>query len=203
MKLKELLNDWRVITGICAIAVLLFIVYLRKQAMAVLNAPSKYTYMNSDKLIFEEKVKAAYRAAFVAKIKAISSRLGIDPNWLMKVINKESAGTFSPSIKNPNSSATGLIQFMADTAKGLGTTTSKLAKMSAIDQLDYVEKYFKPYKGKMHSFADVYIAVFYPAALNKPDTWTFPNWVYTSQKYMDLNKNGKTTLGEFKQWMNQ
>jgi hypothetical protein len=169
MKWKSLLSDWRIITGICAVFVLLFVIYLRKQALAALN-PQNYI---------------------------------MDPNWLMKVITKESAGTFSPSIKNPTSSATGLIQFMADTAKGLGTSTAKLAQMSAVDQLDYVEKYFKPYKGKMHSFADVYIAVFYPAALSKADSWVFPNWVYKAQKYIDLNKNGQITLGEFKQWMNK
>jgi hypothetical protein len=201
MNWKGILNDWRIITGICTVGILLFILFLRNKALGVINSNS--IFMNNEKLIFEEKVKAAYRAEFIAKIKAICIRLDIDPNWLMKVINKESAGTFSPSIKNPTSSATGLIQFMADTAKGLGTTTAKLAKMSAIDQLDYVEKYFQPYKGKMHSFADVYIAVFYPAALNKADSWVFPNWVYKAQKYIDLNKNGNITLGEFKKWMNK
>lgn len=193
MKWKAILNDWRIITAACSVAILLILIILRK--------PIKNFNMN--KLIFEEKVKASYRVAFVAKVKEISKRLLIEPEWLMKVINKETAGTFSPSIKNPTSSATGLIQFMADTAIGLGTTTANLAKMSAIEQLYYVEKYFKPYIGKMHSFADVYIAVFYPAALNKSDNWVFPNWVYMAQKYMDLNKDKKITLGEFKKWMNQ
>lgn len=203
-KIQTLLKDWRVVTALCVLGVLIFILYLKKIGMAAIkNANANQNQSEPGKLIFSEKVKSAYREAFCEKVKVISKRLKIDPNWLMKVINKESAGTFSPSIKNPTSSATGLIQFMADTAKELGTTTHALAKMTAVDQLDYVEKYLKPYTGKMNSFADVYCAVFYPAALYKSDSWVFPNWVYVAQKYMDLNKDKKITLGEFKKWMNQ
>jgi hypothetical protein len=52
----------------------------------------------------------------------------------------ETGETFSPSIKNKASGATGLIQFMRSTAKGSGTTTAALAEMTAVDQLDFVEK---------------------------------------------------------------
>jgi hypothetical protein len=44
----------------------------------------------------------------------------------------EKGETFSPCVKNPGSSATGLIQFMSSTAKSLGTTTNDLCKMSAV-----------------------------------------------------------------------
>lgn len=206
----KVLSDWRIQVGIAVICLLLFVVYMRKKAIAAFmnHKTSTSNIMEQlnqipGKLAFEDKVPFAYRQPFIIKVKEISKRLGINPDWLMRVMNKETAGTFSPSIKNPTSSATGLIQFMADTAKSLGTSTAALRNMTAVQQLDYVEKYFQPYKGKMKSFADVYICVFYPAALNKPDTWTFPNWVYKAQKYIDLNKDGKITLGEFKNWMNK
>lgn len=78
----------------------------------------------------------------------------------------ETGETFSPSIKNAaGSGATGLIQFMPRTARGLGTTTEELAKMTAEKQLDYVEKYFLPYKGKLKTLEDIYMAILYPVAI--------------------------------------
>lgn len=153
-------------------------------------------------MLFEEKIPISYRSAFTAKVQSIANTIGIEADWLMAVMNKETGGTFSPSVKNPTSSATGLIQFMADTATGLGTSTSALRSMTAEDQLDYVQKYFLPYKNKLKSYADTYLAVFYPAALGQSDTWVFPNWVYNANKGMDVNKNGSITLGEFKTWIN-
>lgn len=152
-------------------------------------------------LPFIEKVTVNQKA-FGEKVIKISDNLKISPNHLMIVINNESAGTFSPSIKNPTSTATGLIQFMEATAKSLGTTTAALAKMSNVEQLDYVEKYFRPYVGQMKSVSDVYLAVFFPAALDDSDTWVFPNWASKANPIFDINKDGILTKGEFKQYVN-
>ena len=94
------------------------------------------------------------------KVHKISARLQIKPEWLIQSMAFETGGTFSPSEKNrAGSSGTGMIQFMDKTARDLGTTTEKLSKMSQVEQLDYVEAYFNPFKGKMHSGADVYQAI--------------------------------------------
>ena len=53
----------------------------------------------------------------------------------------------------------GLIQFLETTAASLGTTTSKLANMSEVEQLEYVEKYFMPYAGKIETIEDIYMAI--------------------------------------------
>lgn len=74
---------------------------------------------------------------------------------------------------NPTSGASGLIQFMPSTARGLGTTVEAIRQMSPVQQLVYVEKYFENYKGRMHSVEDIYRVVFYPAAIGKPDDWVF------------------------------
>src|SRR6185369_7507018 len=79
---------------------------------------------------------------FKPKLIRESQRRGINPDHLLNVMAVETAGSFNPAIKNPNSSASGLIQFMADTARSLGTSTAELRKMSATKQLDYVFKYF-------------------------------------------------------------
>src|SRR5690606_5614898 len=80
--------------------------------------------------------------AFIDKVEAISARIGTKPEYLMAVMSFESAQTFSPDVVNRLSGATGLIQFIPPTAQGLGTSTYALSQMSAIEQLDYVEKYF-------------------------------------------------------------
>lgn len=54
-------------------------------------------------LIHENKVPSSYRNAFITKVKEVSSRLGINPNWLMQVMYFERAGSFSPSKVNPYS----------------------------------------------------------------------------------------------------
>src|SRR6266702_791808 len=44
--------------------------------------------------------------------------IGIDPSWLAEIISFETGHTFDPAIKNKTGSgATGLIQFMPNTAK--------------------------------------------------------------------------------------
>jgi hypothetical protein len=157
-------------------------------------------------LIYENKVPISYRVAFTDKVKKISENLGINPNWLMAIINFESAGTFSPSITN-KIGATGLIQFIPSTAKSLGTSTSELKNMTAVQQLDYVEKYLKTYKGKYKSYIDVYFAVFFPLAIGKPDDWVIEakgisaSSVYNSNPAFRVLKDGKIRVWEVKKVM--
>ncbi len=113
----------------------------------------------SDSILFEDLI-TENRSLFISKLKKICANLGIEPSWLMLTIYIETAKTMSPKIQNKTSNATGLIQFMPATAKSLGTTVDALKAMSNVEQLDWVEKYLKPYKGKMKQFVDVYFAVF-------------------------------------------
>lgn len=155
---------------------------------------------NYKQLPFISKVKENQQA-FGEKVISIANDLGISPNWLMIVMNNESG--LNPKADNPTSSATGLIQFMASTAKGLGTSTEALLQMSNVQQLDYVKKYYQTYKGKINSAADAYLAVFYPAALGKSDSWAFPTYVVSANKIFDITKDGILTKGEFNQYVNQ
>ena len=111
----------------------------------------------------------------------------------------ETGRTFSPSIKNPGSSATGLIQFMASTAIGLNTTVDALAKMSAVEQLDYVARYFEPYRGRLKTLADTYMAILWPAGVGKPDDHPIfggGSPAYLANKGLDANKDGNVTKAE-------
>ena len=121
-------------------------------------------------LIYANKV-TTNREQFLGKVKNISEKLGIDPNWLMYVMWFESG--LNHRAQNATSGATGLIQFMPATAAHLGTTTADLLQMSNVEQLDYVYQYLRPYRGDMESLVDVYLAVFFPAAIGKPGEYVF------------------------------
>ncbi|MDR0694936.1 MAG: transglycosylase SLT domain-containing protein [Prevotellaceae bacterium] len=153
-------------------------------------------------LIYETNLHPSTRAAFVEKVKNISQKLGIDPDWLMGVMWQESR--LRPNAKNSISGATGLIQFMPNTAQSLGTTTQQLAAMDAVTQLDYVYKYYTPYSGQIHSFADTYFVTFFPAAIGKPDDWVLQTGSLSAGKIAaqnniyDVNRDGKLTVAEVK-----
>ncbi len=71
--------------------------------------------------------------AFRHGVYTLCARLGWTEDhasWLMAAIAFETGRTFSASVRNPRSSAVGLIQFMRATAANLGTSTDALARMS-------------------------------------------------------------------------
>lgn len=136
---------------------------------------------------------------FRVKVREVAGNLGFDPTWLMAVMAFETGRTFSPNSQNPISGATGLIQFMPRTAIGLGTTTAKLSRMTAVEQLDLVEAYYKPYKSRVSNLGDAYMAVLWPAAIGKPDShvmWAAGSKEYNQNSGLDINRDGKITRGE-------
>lgn len=102
-------------------------------------------------------------------LEEMCARLGASSEYMLRVMGFETAWSFDPSERNPHSGATGLIQFTRGTARGLGTSVTALARMTAEEQMHYVEKYFQPYAGRLSTLEDNYLAVYYPAALGKSD----------------------------------
>jgi hypothetical protein len=138
-------------------------------------------------------------ADFKQKIIAMASELECNPDYLMAAMAFESAETFSPSIQNPTSGATGLIQFMPATARSLGTTTADLAAMSAIRQLDYVQRYFQPYRRRLQSLSDVYMVILWPKAVGEAESnilFSRPSVQYEQNKGLDANEDGHVTKAE-------
>lgn len=116
--------------------------------------------------------------------------------WLMACMAFETGRTFSPSVRNPASSATGLIQFMEATARGMGTSTKELARMSATKQLDYVERYFKANAHKINSLEDMYMAILWPKGISQ--TLEYVLWKTGTRQYavnrgLDKNRDGRVT----------
>lgn len=148
-------------------------------------------------LAWGRKVSAEFRE----EVDWIALNLGVDPNFLMAAMAFETGETFSPSVKNPGSSATGLIQFMEATARAMHTTTAKLAKMTDVEQLEYVARYFEPYAGRLATLSDVYMAILWPKAVGKDESYVL--WTkegspktYAVNKGLDINKDGVITKAE-------
>lgn len=159
--------------------------------------------------IIQDRVKSGYdyrgtkvynvSMSDLRKMQNISDKYGFPVEWLANLINHESAGTWNPNITN-SIGATGLIQFMPNTAEGLGTTTSNLRNMTFSQQLDYVDSYlFQAFNnrgvlssnGKVsNTFAqsDLFMLIFYPKSVGQPD-YIFPdnvqraNGVATPKQY--------------------
>ena len=153
----------------------------------------------SRKLLFGAKVSPAFKASVLW----IEEKLGLNADNLMCCMAFETGQTFSPKIKNlAGSSGTGLIQFMEATAKNMGTTTAELAKLTDVQQLAYVYRYFKAFGDNLDdwSLEDTYMAILYPKAIGKSPDWVMP-WKYGSLAYkqnsgLDLNKDRQITKAE-------
>lgn len=136
---------------------------------------------------------------FKSKVILISAVLGCDPSHLMAAMAFETGETFSPSVRNARSGATGLIQFMPKTAKALGVTTDALAAMAPEEQLDYVGAYFSPYEGRLSTLSDLYMAILWPRAVARDDAFVLfsaPQAVYAQNAGLDANRDGQVTKGE-------
>jgi hypothetical protein len=112
----------------------------------------------------------------------------------------ESARTFSPGIVNAaGSGAVGLIQFMPATAQDLGTSTTALRAMTAVQQLEFVEKYFAPYASRVRGLGDMYMAILLPKYVGAPDDavlFTEGKIAYRQNSGLDANTDGRITKAE-------
>lgn len=139
---------------------------------------------------------------FRRRVFALCARLRMNPDFLMACMAWETGETFSPSIVNrAGSGATGLIQFMPTTARGLGTSTAALARMSDVQQLDYVESYFRPWRGRLVSLSDHYMAILWPKAIGRPEShalWSRARNPVTFRQNsgIDINRDGVITKAE-------
>jgi peptidoglycan hydrolase-like protein with peptidoglycan-binding domain len=132
---------------------------------------------------------------FIAAVEAMAGRLGTKPEYLLAAMSFETGGRFDPGTQN-GIGATGLIQFLKSTAKGLGTTTDKLAKMTSVAQLEFVEKYLEPFAGKLGSLEAVYTSIL-SGSPKKPDAILFKEGTPEYKlNPLDWNDDGVITARE-------
>lgn len=138
------------------------------------------------------------------KVFGIALRLGVHPDFLMSCIAFESGETFNPAIRNAaGSGAVGLIQFMPQTAAMMETTPEELAEMTVLQQLDYVERYFAPYRGRVQTLADLYMVILWPRGIGQPDYYVLFDKAdpyhplrYIENRGLDFNGDGKILKSE-------
>lgn len=136
---------------------------------------------------------------FRAELARMAARLNLDPSYLAAVMEHESG--FNPAAVNKFAGATGIIQFMPNTAHALGTSVLDLVQMSAAQQLKYVELFFRPYAAKMRQDVpgDYLMATFMPAFIGQsPETVLFTEGTigYTQNSGFDHEHKGTITIAD-------
>lgn len=127
-----------------------------------------------------------------------------EPSWPMTWMRFESAGTFRADIKNPNSSGTGLIQFMDKTAReDLNTTLAHLRSLTPEDQLNYVWMYLRNRireRGPIRRASDGYLSILMPAYMDDPDDAVIwekgKHKAFAVNAGLDTNRDGDITKAE-------
>lgn len=171
-------------------------------------------------LAWGARVSPAFRAKVRDLVKPFGGATADD---LMVCMAWESGRTFRADVTNmAGSGATGLIQFMPETAleyfysaaqiAGMGPTVRKangmaackrLAAMTPEEQLDYVARYFRRYAGRLRDLSDLYMAILWPAAIGKPADYVLFDQAdakhparYRQNAGLDANRDGKVTKAE-------
>lgn len=139
---------------------------------------------------------------FLAKLAALSPTFGAHPAHVLAVMCAESG--IRADARNPSSRATGLIQFMPETAANLGTNVDELRAMTPFQQLDFVGRYYRSqaraFNGgrPLDSTSQLYAATFWPASLPLGDDVAFitrethPK-TYSLNTILDSDKDGRIT----------
>jgi len=131
-------------------------------------------------------------------INQVSSQLGIDPSWLINLIQFES--NWNPQATNSISGARGLIQFTNTTAKSMGYANANDLVTKYPDEVSQLLNPVYAYLSKMVPYPtaqSLYMAVFYPAARSWSPNTAFNDsiqavnpGIVTVQDYINkVNKN--------------
>lgn len=162
-----------------------------KESLYLLKHAQNYVY---DAPKFEEKVRQ------------ISSKLNIPPEWLMAVMHAESRFDASATNKKGGGTA-GLIQFTPQTAQKMGITLEQLRNMNHLQQLDFIYQYLNEVQQKNHPFnslTELYIGVLYPDGL--AEDYCFSLYQSNEDDYhfhsgLDEDKDGRITLQDIDKFM--
>jgi Transglycosylase SLT domain len=167
------------------------------RASARTEARARGVRLNFERLISQHP-------EFLQELRQVAERIETRPEWLLNVIASESS--FIPSARNrlPRQTASGLLQIIEGTAAGLGTNTAAIRRMNAVEQLRLIEKYFTPFRGKLNSLGDVYLAVFrgfimaggLETVVAPLDGSRKERRTYHLNRGLDVDRNGRITKGE-------
>ena len=115
-------------------------------------------------------------------------------NNLMALMHLETEGTFDPSKVN-SLGFVGLVQMGAGAREDLNVSKDKLRNMSAVEQLDWVKRYFQLYNNrykKIDSFLEMYLTILRPASVK-------PEGIDIDDNEIIFKDNGQTSNNPYKQ----
>jgi hypothetical protein len=150
-----------------------------------------------------KKVNGTDKALFLSECASVSGRLGVPLAWLLTIIFLESG--FNSRAKN-QIGAIGLIQFTPQTARSLGTSPAALAEMTRIEQLFFVEKFFRFWlnlNAKKSNFWEFYMIAFLPSLNLKGFNGStiiarVGTTIYKQNISLDGNRDGLLTVSDWK-----
>lgn len=147
------------------------------------------------------KLSGKFSEAVQQQIRDIAQELNFNPKDLEKIIMRESGG--NPQAVNKKGGASGLIQFMPKTAKGLGTSVEELRTMTAEQQMPFVKKYLKQMKkmagfknGEQLSSSQLYALIFMPAKAKCETLCSEGSLAYSWNKGLDKDHDGRITQSD-------
>lgn len=147
------------------------------------------------KLVYIDLVPASVRSAVDNKVREIADKLDIDPNWIMIVFHSESK--MQPTVRN-DIGCVGLIQFCPDRAGGSTKTIqgvvyklNTIRYMSWVDQIELCYKYWYTYRHKITELYDLYLATFYPYAMDKGSSYKYGSQV-SERMVLEIAKDNKS-----------
>ncbi len=149
---------------------------------------------------------------FLAKVKQVAKNLNCDYKDLLALMNSES-GLRADAWNG--TTAVGLIQFTNASISelnrkyGLNLTKAKIANMSAIEQLDLVEKYLKIAKSYKFSSShkltaqELYAITFLPGRADREVLCRRGEAYYEQNKGLDKNNDGMITQSDLAQHLSK
>jgi hypothetical protein len=151
--------------------------------------------------------------SFQKKLVAISKSLGINPKWLMVMLNDLSR--FNEKERDTQTKATGLLKFFpwsvtsfVDSETGKSIKTKDILGMSNLEQLDLINSYYDAWIEKLEikkplSPGDFAAIIFYPAIIKKDWEYTFPDEVIAANNdfFSNFSKDGKKTKKDYYEYM--
>jgi len=107
-------------------------------------------------------------ATDLEELERIAAQCGFDPDELAAIISVESG--WNPGAHN-SIRAGGLIGFLPSTLQNLGWggTPEEFWRLTIAEQLVYVERFYRPWCGRIARRGDLYVATFWPGAVGAQD----------------------------------
>lgn len=150
---------------------------------------------------------------FFPRLEEISDELLARPREMLAVMMSESGVLARAHNDNPKDlpparrwNASGLIQFMPATLMAMGWSEGHAAfrELTATQQLEWVLRYYRSYRGLLVSVGAIYAATFLPAlvkhAVDPSFVLTARNgplgWAYAPNAVFDVNHDYAITVGE-------